>query len=155
MNEAELRELCARLLLGRADAEDGRALGLDEKLAGEVGRRLASCGVRLHLEEVPLAVVDDAAELSELAEAALAILVLALAEPSEGRARIEVAELTRRLGGGYSESYVRRAVLGPLQARALVKVVKPEQRAREAYVVAGPALAAIDPGEIRARLEAA
>ena len=108
--------------------------------------------------EGPLGVIPDGGEeLSELAQKLLARCALALSETTPGRrARVSVRDLWAELGRshGYSEAFLRRSGLGPLEARSLVKVVKPGQRAAEAYVVAGPALKGIDVGELRARLDA-
>lgn len=159
MGEEELRAFCGKLLSGAGEASDTETLLGDPDLAIEAGVRLAACGVKLIFKDgtPPLCVVPAPEELPELPLACLALCVIALGGSSSGRRpRIDVKDLHARLGRQkmHSESYIRRAGLGPLEARGLVKVVKPEQRATEAYVVAGPALAAIDREAVAARLKA-
>jgi len=160
-SEEELCLLCAHLVADRGDADDARALAADPELAAEIEGRLAACGLRLLVTaERPLVVLaDDGDGLSELTLTVLARCTLALAEPGPAagrRQRLSVHALWQELGRphGYTEAFLRRSGLGPLEARGLLKVVKPEQRAAEAYVVAGPALAAVDVTELRARLNA-
>jgi hypothetical protein len=157
-SEQDLRAFCALLIADRADADDERALAADPAFTAEVEARLAACGLRIVRDlERPLAVIPDGGEgLSELSQKLLARCALALAETQPGRrARISVRDLWQEFGrpGGYSEAFLRRSGLGPLETRSLVKVIKPGQRAADAYVVAGPALKAIDVGELRARLD--
>jgi hypothetical protein len=151
MNEATVRELCARFLRGQGEVDDERLLASDEELAREVAGRLDACGVLLlrRAEQPPLCVIPDTSELPELALACLALCALALQAP--GRPRLSVHEIWERVGAreGYTEPYVRRAGLGPLEARGLINVTKPGQRAQQAYVTAGPALPAIDPELLR------
>lgn len=158
--EQEIRELCARLICQRADSTDAHALLEDEGLLLECRSRIEQVGARLHLpgQGEPICVVDDSGseELSELSLACLTVCALALQQTSgRRRARLEVSELHRRVGkgGGYTEAYVRRAGLGPLEARGLIKVVKAAQQARAAYIVAGPALSALDVDGLRGHLE--
>lgn len=149
LSEVELRQLLARLLSGGAEVDDEELLASDQDLCFEVERRLEACGVRLHRSpgQAPLCVIEAENDgLSELARASLALCAVALRKKpgSERRPRIAVEELRQRVAPSYTAAYLRRAALGPLEQRGLVRVVKPGQRAEEAYVVAGPALAAID-----------
>jgi hypothetical protein len=148
--EEEIRLLAASFLAGRAEAADEQLLLAEPELAAELERRLDACGVRLVREagEAPLCVVEvDNDDLSELALACLARIAVSVQKPQAGRrARLDVRELWEEVGkpNGYTEAYVRRAGLGPLEQRKLVHVVKPEQAEEGPYVVAGPALRAID-----------
>lgn len=157
-DEQHLRSMCARLLCGTGEEGDEELLGADEELAREVTSRLAACGVTLirNVGQAPLCVVEDSDdELAELAQACLALCAIALqGTGARRRARLTVTEIWQRVGqrDGYSEAYVRRAGLGPLEARGLVHVTKPAQRAQDAYVTAGPALRAVDGGLLAARL---
>jgi hypothetical protein len=159
LGEDELRALCGRLIAGAGDEHDSMALAAEPGLADEVSARLAAVGLRLIRSErqAPVCVSEYGAEsLSELSLACLATCVLELADaPASKRPRLPVSDLWSRLGRpqGYSEAYLRRAGLGPLEARGMIRVVKPEQRAQEAYVVAGPALRAIDSERLRARIK--
>lgn len=160
--EDQIRETCGRLLSGRAESEDELLFRASPELASEVRSRLEAVGVRLHRsEEAPICVVDDDAEddgLAEISLACLAICALTLTgESGKSRARLEVKEIWKRVGerDGYTEAYLRRAGLGPLEKRGLVKVIKASQRASQAYVVAGPALSCVDVDGLRARLSAA
>lgn len=157
--EEEIQRFCAQLLRGSAEAADEETLAADPELAAEVERRLAACGVRLVREhgEPPLTVIDDTeGALSELSLAVLALAVAALNRPARGgrRPRLAFAAVAEQVGkpNGYSAAYVRRAGIGPLEQRGLVRLVKPEQSAADAYLVAGPALRAIDGDTVRARL---
>jgi hypothetical protein len=156
--EEELRSLCARLCAGQGEPADAETLLAEPELAAELRRRLHACGMKLVLAEgsAPVVVAECAeGELGELALAALALcaLVLQPGARSAPRPRLSLASLTQRLPGSHEPSYVRRAVVGPLEARGLVRLVKPGQRVADAYLVAGPALAAIDSSLVRARLE--
>lgn len=152
-DEEEIRALAARLLAGSGEEADEELLAAEPQLAAELAERLAACGVRLWRApgQAPLALIEDGEELPRLPRAALAHCALRLHPQAEGsERRVKVADLAELLG--YAESYVRRAVLGPLERRGLVRVVKPDQRAEGAYVVAGPLLAAVDLAALRARL---
>lgn len=158
-SEEEIQNLCAQLLRNTAEAADEEMLAADPELGAEVERRLAACGVRLSREpgEPPLAVIDDTeGALSELSLACLALAAAALNRPARGsrRPRLALATLAEQVGkpNGYSAAYVRRAGIGPLEQRGLVRLVKPEQSASDAYLVAGPALRAIDGDAVRARI---
>lgn len=158
-DEQEVRALAARLLAGCGEQADEDGLVRDPELAAELQQRLDACGVRLvRVEgEAPRCVVDEAGDdLGELSLALLATCALKLRPGGSRRARIDVDELWLQLGkpAGYSLAYLRRAGLGPLEVRGLIRVVKPAQRSSEAYVVAGPALAAIPAGQLEQRLRA-
>lgn len=164
-DELEIRRLAAVIIAGRGSLDDCQQLAGDPGLRSEIEGRLAACGLRLILrpQNVPLAVVaePDEDDLSELALACLGRCLLSLGQRESGgeerrRPRIQVSALWEEVGkpGGYSEPYLRRAGLGPLESRGLIKVVRPERGGVAAsYVVAGPALAAIDAGLVRRRLE--
>lgn len=156
--EEEIRSLCARLLSACAETEDTELLSANPDLEREVRERLEACGVSLvrPAGEAPLAVIRGGEEeLSELSLAALGLAALVLNNGSSGSGRPKLAldDLVERLGGEHSAAYVRRAVVGPLERRGLVKVIKPGQRVEGAYLVAGPALAAIDAEMVKARLQ--
>lgn len=159
LDELSVRALCARLLAGQGDEEDRLQLAGDPQLHADCRARMDAVGVRLHLPEdgPALCVVDDDGEqLSDLSLACLTVCALALQAPSgRRRARLQIDELHARVGEphGYSPAYVRRAGLGPLEARGLVRVVKAAQQATRAYVVAGPALGAVDVAAIQAHLK--
>lgn len=159
-SEEELRRFCGTLLAGAAESADEELLIAEPELAAEVERRLAFCGLRLvrAAGEAPFAVVEGAGEeLQELSLACLALACVALRDSSGGkRPRLAVKEIWERVGkkAGYSEAYLRRAGLGPLESRGFIRVVKPEQRAADAYIVRGPAFAALDLDGVRARLQA-
>lgn len=158
LSELELRPFLARLLCGEAEEIDEETLAADPEFTAEVERRLAACGARLHRSHgaAPLCIVEgESDDLSEISRAALAVCAIALrSQPGQGerRPRISVEDLGRRIDPSQSTAYIRRAALGPLEKRGLVKVVKPGQRAEDAYVVAGPALAAIDGESLLAQL---
>ncbi len=157
--EEELRELCARIVSAQSERADEELLGSSSETVSEVESRLRACGMRLWRRggEAPVALIAEERDtLSPLARSALAICALELHPEiaTAERRRIAVAELTERLPGAHNQAYVRRAALGPLEHRGLIRVVKPGQRAREAYVVAGPVLGAIDQAALRARLDA-
>jgi hypothetical protein len=158
-DESELRDICSRLVSCRSDEDDLQLLQRDPQLLNECRARLEAVGVRLHLPEQGSAVCvvdDDGEQLSDLSLACLTICVLALQSSSgRRRSRIEISELHKRVGEphGYSEAYVRRAGLGPLEARGLVHVVKAAQQAKLAYIVAGPALGAIDVDGLQSHLQ--
>ena len=160
MSEEALQAFCGRLLTGGGEVEDEDLLAADDELAREVTARLGRCGVRLvrAAGEAPLCVVAASGDdLPELALACLALCALALqGAGSRKRARVSVREIWERVGhrSGYTEPYVRRAGLGPLEARGLIRVTKPAQRATEAYVTAGPALRAVDGEVIATRVRA-
>lgn len=158
LSESDLRALLARILVGDAEEGDEELMSSDQELAQEVERRLEACGARLHRAhgKPPICVIEtEADDLSEISRAALAVCAIAL-RPRPGdpdrRPRITVEDLRSRVDGSHSSAYLRRAALGPLQKRGLVHVVKPGQRAEDAYVVAGPALAAIDAEALLERL---
>jgi hypothetical protein len=157
-SEEELRGICASVLAGTAETEDEETLAAEPELAAEVDRRLAACGLRLIRArgQAPFAVVEAAGEaLSELSLACLALACVALRDKQNGkRPRLLVHEIWERIGkkAGYSEAYLRRAGIGPLEQRGFVHVVKPEQRAADAYLVAGPAFTALDLDGVQARL---
>lgn len=158
-SEEEIQVFCALLLRNGAEASDEETLACDPEFAAEVVRRLDACGVRLVREpgEPPLTVIDDNdGSLSELSLACLALAAAALNRPARAgrRPRLALAALAEQVGkpNGYSAAYVRRAGLGPLEQRGLVRLVKPEQSAADAYLVAGPALRALDGDTVRARL---
>lgn len=159
-DEQEIRSFCSRLLAGEGEIGDEELFTADEALGREVRARLEQCGVRLvrNRDAAPLCVIADAGEeMQELALACLALCALALHGPEgRNRAKLTVKEIWERVGvrQGYSETYVRRAGLGPLETRGLISVTKPGQRATEAYVTAGPALAAIDASLVEQRLRA-
>lgn len=150
LSELDLRLFLARLLCGEVDSSDEETLAADPEFSAEVERRLEACGARLHRSrgDAPLLIVEsERDDLSEISRAALALCAIALRPRpgnSEKRPRISVDDLGRRIDPSQSSAYIRRAALGPLEKRGLIKVVKPGQRAEDAYVVAGPALAAID-----------
>ena len=157
--EEELRSLAARLLAGAGEQADEDLLRAHPDLADELVRRLEAVGARVVRAEgqPPLIVVSQPSEeLSELALSCLALCALDLAGDSEGRRRprVTVRKVWEQVGRarGYTEAYVRRAGLGPLEARQMIKVIKPEQRASDAYVVAGVAMRAIDADLLRRRL---
>jgi hypothetical protein len=158
LSEPELRSLLARILCNESEAADEELMAADPELSHEVERRLEACGARLHRGHgtTPLCVIEtEGDELSEIARAALALCAIAL-RPRSGEAarpRITVDDLRRRIDASQSGAYIRRAALGPLEKRGLVHVVKPEQRAEDAYVVAGPALSAIDAESLLGRLQ--
>lgn len=157
-SEEEIRQFAAALIGGISDAADEEALCAEPELAVELERRLMSCGMRLVRSEgvAPFAVIEGAGEtLSELSLACLALACVGLNERSGRRPRLDVKALWERVGkpAGYSEAYLRRAGIGPLEQRGFLKVVKPEQRAGAAYVVPGPAFKAIDIGAVKARIE--
>jgi hypothetical protein len=159
-SESELQAFCGRLLFGETEIHDEQTLADDQALADEITRRLNAVGVQLvrASDQAPLCVITQSDEgLSDLCLACLALCAISLQErDGRNRPKITVKEIWERVGkrDGYTEAYVRRAGLGPLEVRKLVKVVKPEQRASEAYVTAGPALAALDVALIEARLSA-
>ena len=158
LGETELRALCARLLSGGGETADTEQLLDDEPLRRAVCARLEACGVQLILRDgqPPLCAIPQPDELAELPLACLALCALTLTEQSGGRrrARLPVRALWERLGKprGYSERYLRATGLGPLEQRGLIRVVRPQQRASEAYIVAGPALGAVDTDALRTRL---
>jgi hypothetical protein len=162
LGEDELRTFAARLLAGAAEIADEDLLSAHPTLTDEISRRLAAVGARLvrNHGQAPLVVVSQPSEeLTELSLACLALCALDLAEgdPDKSprrRARVTVRKVWETVGKGrgYSEAYIRRAGLGPLETRQMIKVVKPEQRAGDAYVIAGPALRAIDVGTLKRRL---
>lgn len=157
-SEEELRQICASLLAGVAETADEELLTAEPELLAEVERRLSAVGLRLVRShgEAPFAVVEGAGEaLSELSLACLALACVGLRDGQSGkRPRLAVKEIWERVGkkAGYSEAYLRRAGLGPLEQRGFIRVVKPEQRAADAYVVQGPAFQALDLDGVRARL---
>lgn len=166
VGEVELRALCGRLVAGHADADDRHVLATDLAVREEVVRRLAVCGCRLHLpadaQAAPVIVVDDphGGGLGTLPLACLAVCAIALDRPvaqGKQKPRLTVRELWERVGRaeGVSQPHVRRLGVGPLEQRGLVRLVKPAQSARDAYLVAGPALAAVDVDALRARLRSA
>ena len=153
LDEQQLRGLCARIVCGQAEPQDEDELARDPELAREVQERLERCGMRLFRQagRAPLALVEGVDELGRLQRAALAHCALRLHPDARGRAeRVGVAELAELLS--QKESYVRRAVLGPLERRGFVRVVKPDQRATGAYVTGGPLMRALDIAALEARL---
>ncbi len=148
--------MAGEILVGAGTEDQAQMLLEHPDLAAELRGRLEACGLELVVGPKPLAVlITEKNGLSELSQAALAICAIGLKEEpgARRRPRITIDELGERLGGSYSSAFIRRAVLGPLSSRGLIKIVKPEQRASEAYIVSGPALAAIDRQAILARLE--
>jgi hypothetical protein len=163
LGEDELQAMCARLLARAGESADEDLLAAHPALADELARRLNAVGARLvrARDQAPLVVVSQPSEeLTELALACLSLCALDLAEDAEDagkarrRPRVTVQKIWEAVGKprGYSEAYVRRAGLGPLEARQMIKIVKPEQRAGDAYIVSGPALRAIDVVMLRRRL---
>lgn len=152
--ENEIKQVTGQILIRSADLDTADLLTREPDLKEEVERRLDLCGMKLIMGERPFAaMISEADQLSEASRAALAVCAIALNAKGK-RPRIEVEEIRRRVGPEYTAAYVRRAVLGPLEARSLIKVIKPDQRAQDAYVVAGPGLAAIDSESVMNRLKA-
>jgi hypothetical protein len=160
--EEELRAFIGRLLRGEGEEDDEQLLASDAQLLQEVQSRLERCGVKLirNPDTPPRCVIAEPQDaLPELPLACLALCALALhpsRAPASKQPRITVHDIWRRLGKrqGFTEAYVRRAGLGPLEARGYIKVIKPEQRASEAYVKAGPTMAAVDVELLEARVRA-
>jgi len=153
LGDEELRALAGRIVAGQAEPADEEELARDPEVAREIAERLERCGMRLFRQpdRPPLALIDGVDELGRLQRAALAHCALRLHPDARRRGeRVAVTELAELLS--QKESYVRRAVLGPLERRGFVRVVKPDQRATGAYVTAGPLLRALDLPALEARL---
>ena len=163
------RSICHRVICGRPTTGDLPELHEDPDLAEEVQRRLSACGLRLALakgygrggvvgvSELRPEVPEQA--LSEPQLAALAYLYVQLdvapAPSDHPRPRVLVHEFCKTFGAGrgWSVSYVRRAVLGPLETGEYVKVVEPGASRREAFVQPGPRMALLDRRRLTRRLE--
>lgn len=167
----QARRICHQLICGRTELSDLPELASDPQLASEVQRRLDACGLEIRQARGwGRWVITGAGDLRDSTSghglnepqlAALAFLFVQLdvapAPSDQDTPRMPVSDFTASFGRprGWKADYVRRAVLGPLEALEYIRVITPGGERRRAYVQAGPRMSLLDRGQMLRRLDRA